>query len=291
MMAKVGKAFDSDDYLFEVKWDGTRTLAFVEKETHRLVNRRKVEMNDRYPELAFLKELPSGTVLDGEIVVLQNGKPSFQLLMSREQARSPLKIRGLARNLPATFIVFDLLYLDYRNLMDEPLSARRDRLGTLVKACNNPHFVLSDGVVGNGKSFFTQVCEMGMEGVVAKRLRSRYLPGQRTEAWIKIKRGETVHCAIIGFLPDGKDDFRSLIIAAETEGGLQHVGQVGTGFDAALRKKLNGLLWSRLRARPILPCKIKGKWIEPGLFCTVHCLERTASGHLRAPSFKELLEE
>src|SRR5438876_735748 len=114
MLAKQGMAFDSDDYLFEIKWDGTRTLAFVEHGGYRLVNRRRIDMTSRYPEFSFLRELPPGTVLDGEVVVLRDGKPSFPLLLSREQARVPLKVRSSSRSMPATYIVFDVLYQDFQ---------------------------------------------------------------------------------------------------------------------------------------------------------------------------------
>jgi DNA ligase D-like protein (predicted ligase) len=291
MLAKPGTPFDSDDYLFEIKWDGTRTLAFIDAEGYRLVNRRHVDLNYRYPEFSFLSKLEPGTVLDGEIVVLRQGKPDFGLLMSREQARSPLKIRSLARAQTATYIVFDLLYDRFESIMEQPLKARRERLRQLVKECGQPQLVLSEAIAVRGIATFEHACAQQLEGVVAKRVLSRYLPGQRTDAWIKIKRGETVCCAIIGFVPSGKDDFRNLILAAETGGVLHHVGQVGSGFDMTLRKKLNALLRGRLRDKPIIPCKIKGKWIEPGLYCLVHCMERTASGHLRAPAFKELLEQ
>ena len=289
MLAKPGSPFDSDDYLFEIKWDGTRTLAFIDQSGYRLLNRRRIDMVDRYPEFAFLKKLPAGTVLDGEVVVLSQGRPSFPSLMSREQSRSPLKIRSLARNLPATYIVFDLLYEGFQSIMDEPLGTRREKLRSLVKKCNQPYLILSEGVVGQGKAFFQQVTGQDMEGIIAKRLQGRYLPDKRSDAWIKIKRGETVCCAVIGFLPEGKDDFRSLILAAEHGGVLQYVGKVGTGFNAGLRKKLNELLWSRLRTKPIIPCTIKGKWVEP-FYCLVNCMERTANGHLRAPAFMELVE-
>ena len=93
MQAKLGTAFDSDKHLFEIKWDGTRAFCFIEKGSHRLVNRRRIDMTDRYPEFAFLSELPSGTVLDGEMIVLKNGKPDFPSLLSRDQSRSPLKTR------------------------------------------------------------------------------------------------------------------------------------------------------------------------------------------------------
>ena len=291
MLAKPGAAFDSDDYLFEIKWDGTRTLAFIESSGYRLVNRRRIDMTDRYPEFSFLGDLEPGTVLDGEVVMLNRGKSDFNALMRREQSRSPLKIRSLARVLPATFIVFDILYDGYQSLMKRPLQQRRDRLQEIVTECGQPYLILSEGIVGKGKAFFREVSAHGLEGLIGKRLQTPYMPGKRTDAWIKIKKGETVCCVIIGFLPSGKDDFQSLILAAERDGELHHVGQVGTGFNAALRKKINRLIWSRLRSKPVIPCKIKGKWIEPGLYCLVHCMERTVNGHLRAPAFKGLVEE
>ena len=88
MLAKPGVPFDSLEHFFEIKWDGTRTLVFVERDGYRLVNRRQIDMTERYPEFAFLDKLPAGTILDGEMVVLCNGKPDFALLLSREQSRS-----------------------------------------------------------------------------------------------------------------------------------------------------------------------------------------------------------
>ncbi len=289
MLAQPRAPFDADDYLFEIKWDGTRTMAFIEHESYRLVNRRKFDMTERYPDFAFLASLPAGTVLDGEMVVLKGGKPDFGMLQSREQARTPLRIRSLAQKTPATYVVFDLLYEDFHSLMPRPLTERRERLARLIKNANHPCLMLSEGIVGKGRAFFQEACRQNLEGVVAKRLGSRYLPGQRTEAWFKVKRQGELLCAVIGFLPSGPDDFRSLIIAAEFDGTLVCVGKVGTGFSNALRKKLNSLLWSRLVPKPVIPCKIKGKWLEPGLFCRVCFMERTESGDLRAPAFKELL--
>lgn len=291
MLAAPGQAFDSDDYLFEIKWDGTRVLAFLEQGSYRLVNRRQVDLTARYPEFAFLANLAPGSVLDGEIVVLRQGKSDFPSLLSREQARSEMRIRNVAKALPATFIAFDVLYDNYRSIMTLPLAARRELLAALVKKCNQPYLLLSEGIVGKGKAFFEEACKHGLEGLIAKRLRSPYTPGDRSDAWIKIKRGQVLLCAIIGFTPSGKNDFRNLIVAAEREGQLQYVGKVGTGFTDPMRTKLNELLRARPRAKPIVPCKIKGTWIEPGLFCRVHCMEITKTGHLRAPAFKGLVDE
>jgi DNA ligase D-like protein (predicted ligase) len=291
MLAKLGTAFDSDQHLFEIKWDGTRTLAFLGQDGYRLLNRRRLEMTARYPEFAFLAELPEGLVLDGEMVVLKNGKPDFGLLQSREHSRARLKVRTLARTLPATYIVFDLLYEKYQSLMDQPLLTRRERLRELVQHWQRPQIVLSEGVIGPGQAYFREVVGQGLEGVIAKRLESRYMPGKRTDAWIKIKRGDSTICAVIGFLPSGANDFRSLILATEGENGLHYAGKVGTGFDRAMRARLNRWLWSHLQEKPMVRCTTKGKWVCPGLYCQVRFMERTAGGEFRAPVFAALLVE
>jgi DNA ligase D-like protein (predicted ligase) len=291
MLAEVGEPFDSDEFLFEIKWDGIRALAFVEDGCYRLVNRRQIDMTDRYPELSILAGLPAGTVLDGELVVLRDGQPDFGLVQSRHHSRTPLRTQARSQAAPATYVVFDLLYEAYEPLLELPLSERRRRLEGLVCAAGSPRLVLSEGVVGPGTAFFRKVAERGLEGVVAKRLRSTYQPGKRTGAWIKIKRGGETVCAVIGFLPAGKDDFRSLLLAAEDNGVLRCAGKVGTGFDTKMRQRLNRLLWSRLRPRPIVPCRLRAKWVEPGIYCKISYLERTANGEFRAPVFEELYED
>jgi bifunctional non-homologous end joining protein LigD len=140
-----------------------------------------------------------------------------QELQSREHSRSPLKIATLARTTPATYMVFDQLYDSYASLLDLTLAQRRQQLARLVASVHTPRMLLSDGVIGRGTAYFEEACRHGLEGVVAKRLTSPYQPGQRSDAWIKIKRGGTVLCAIIGFVPSGKDDFRSLILAAQLD--------------------------------------------------------------------------
>jgi DNA ligase D-like protein (predicted ligase) len=291
MLAKLGTPFDSESYSFEIKWDGTRTLAFIESDSYRLVNRRRILISDRYPEFEVIQKLPSGTVVDGEMVVLSNGKADFQRLMAREQSQNPLKIRVLSRSMPATYIVFDLLYDAYQPIMALPFHLRREKLKSLIGRVRSPRLLVSATVIGDGKNFFQAVCAQGMEGVVAKRLASPYLPGKRADAWIKIKRSATEICAVIGFLPRGGKDFRSLILAAPFNGKLQCVGNVGSGFSDKMRARINRLLRSRLRPTPAIPCKTRGVWIEPGLCCKVSFLERTDKGEFRAPVFEELYEE
>ena len=294
MLAKPGRPFDDPAFLFEVKWDGTRALAFIDGSGPvRLMNRRRRDIAWRYPELAFLAALPPGTVLDGEVVCFDGkGKPDFQRIQSREQVHTDRRAAHSALACPATYMAFDQLYEGGRSIMDLPCSDRRERLRSLVAQVGNPRLVMSEGLVGDGVRYFDEAVGKGLEGVIAKRIDSRYESGRRTGAWVKVKRQLTLACVVIGFVPEGKDDFGSLIIAAaddEAGGELRCVGRVGSGFDARLRAKINPYLYSRLRPWPVIPCAEKGLWVEPGLYCTVRCMERTADGHLRAPVFGEII--
>ncbi len=187
MLARPGKPFDSAEHLFEVKWDGMRTLAYIDGHRYRIVSRHGNDITDRFPELGSLANLPAGTVLDGELVVLCGGKPSFSLLQTRAPLCCQHKIRTLARRTPATYVVFDQLFDRYRSLMNEPLSTRREIMLKTVGHASHQQLIASDGVVGPGRSFYEHVVREALEGVVAKRLASRYLSGRRTGAWIKIK--------------------------------------------------------------------------------------------------------
>ena len=192
MLAKKAAPFDSDDYLFEVKWDGARGIALVGVGSYRLFSRRQLDITECFPELGFLRGLPPGTVLDGEVVVLERGKPDFGLLLSRLGTRGELKRRVLARTTPATYVAFDQLYEDYESLLGRSLWRRREQLERTVHGAAERGLVFSDGVRASGKAFFKEVAERGLEGVVAKRLESRYLPSSRTDAWLKIKRRQRV---------------------------------------------------------------------------------------------------
>ncbi len=293
MLARLGREpFDSPEHLFEVKWDGTRSLCLVERGALRLKNRRGADQTPRYPDLAFLAGLPTGTALDGEIVVLSEGRPSFRGMLEREQARDPRKAAALARQRPALYVVFDLLYEDGEPLLARPLVERAARLRAVVERAGDARLALSEGVVGSGLAFFEGIRAQAIEGMVAKRLASPYLPGRRTDAWTKIKPVQEAHCVVLGWERDEQGGVRSLVVALEEEGRLRCVGKVGSGLDEALRERLRRELPARARPAPLIACPgVRAEWIEPGLFCTVSYLERTADGNLRAPVFRELFED
>jgi ATP-dependent DNA ligase len=291
MLAKRGAPFDSQAYLFEVKWDGIRAIAFIDTDGYRLMNRRGVDMTLRYPELCFLQGLPAGTILDGEIVVLDQGKPSLARLLSRENVTSPVKVRMLAKRRPVHLIVFDQLYHRFRPIMAEPIEVRRKRLQETVGGEDPARLIMSEAVTGEGRALFEEVVRRDLEGVMAKRLGSRYWPNRRTDAWLKIKKRSRVLCAILGFQPSGnlKEGFRCLILAADGPAGLEYVGKVGTGFGRTVREALYGHLCSRTTHAPLVPCPEPGVWVEAGLYCEVSYLERTGKGELRDPVFERLI--
>lgn len=296
MLAKIGEPFDDDDWIFEIKWDGTRALAFVDDD-FRLINRNRNPVRERYPELVPLAGLPPGTIVDGEITVLVDGKPSFPGMLRREQARDERRFAALAKSLPAVYVAFDLLWRDGEPITDWPLVDRKDALRELLAPLAGTaggRVVFSDGIVGAGIATFEEANRQELEGIVAKRLASRYLPGKRSDSWLKIKRTQHAFAAILGFLPDGDSDLRSLIIGLEADGELIPAGRVGSGLDDAVRAELNRELRPRVVDQPFLPMNAGPEptlWVEPGLFCEVKFLERTADGQLRAPVFVRLVRE
>ena len=299
MLATSGAPFDSDRHLFEVKWDGIRAVTMVERHSVRMLSRRGSDLTGKYPELAVLERLPPGTVVDGEIVVLNEGLPDFEFALRRDR-RGPAAPDGTGQ--PAVYLVFDLMYLSFATTVDRPLQERRKPLAELVGACRSDHVVVSEGIVGAGVRFYREVCERAMEGVMAKRLDSRYLAGRRSDAWVKIKRRVSYHCLVLGFIDKEGRDFQSLAVATEREpgAGLRYAGRVGGGFDAAERDELNDLLRRHRCHEPLLP--VPGdrsardqldqvSWVEPVLFCVVSCVGMTAGGMLRAPVFERLVRE
>lgn len=290
MLAQTSPPFDSPEFLFEIKWDGTRSLAFVDADRLRLQNRRDIETRARYPELECLRRLPAGTVVDSEIVVLEGGKPSFNKLQQREHLLDPTRIALLRRRLPATMIAFDLLYLRGASLMARPLAERRDRLREVITRLGDPHVIASDFVLEHGCQFFAAAEAHALEGIMAKRLGSPYLPGKRSPHWLKIKVAQTAEFEIIGYTQRENEPTISALVIGEREGRRwAYKGKVGSGFTEEDR----AALFAKVSAAPPLqrpPTNGPKEAIyrASGLRCLVRFFEKTGIGMLRAPVFKAL---
>lgn len=292
MLAKLRRRpFNSELHLFEAKWDGFRAQLSVEDGTLRVRSRRDRDLTAAFPECAVATALPSGTMLDGELVVLRGGRPDFEAMLRRGQAKSENTARRLAATLPASFVAFDLLYDAGESLLELPLSARRERLEARLRQIDSPLLVLSEGATGAGVAFFERFVELGFEGIVAKRLDSPYLSGERSDLWTKVKAEQRRLCVVLGFLRDADGALKSLIVGSDVDGKLRCIGRVGSGLGNADRVALQELLEARLAQEPIVEAgPPEGVWVQPGIFCTVRFLELTSSGTMRAPVFEGLVD-
>lgn len=290
MLAVAGKPFDAPDYLFEIKWDGVRALASVDRDGVRIWGRELSDYGQRYPELEeTLRQLPDGTILDGEIVVLREGRADLPEVLSRHQLTSPSKLRLASRQCPATYVSFDLLQDHGRRMLDQPLVERRRRLTALVESVSSSRLQFSEGLVGSGSALFQQVIAAGHEGIVAKKLTSRYLPGRRHASWRKIKPSRIIPAVIIGYTTS-RGRLRSLLVATPDSGKLAYAAEVTCGFDESQRRHIQHALATRKRPQPVVACSKPAHWVEPQLYCQVRFQHKTDRGRLRGASFAGLVE-
>lgn len=288
MLAVAGEPFDSDDHLYEVKWDGVRCLAAVEGGQVRLWGRELADYTGRYPEMDTLAMLPAGTVIDGELVMLRDGRADLDAVLRRHQTTDQFKTKLAARQDPAVYMAFDLLLHRDRSLILEPLVRRREILAETLGQVDASRVVLSDGIVGAGRLWFEEVVRQGHEGVMAKHLASPYLPGKRSSCWQKIKPTMILPCVIIGYI-GSKSGFRSLLVASQREGALRYVGELSVGWTRKEWTELARRLPKLIRPVPIVPCPKRAVWLEPERYCRVRSLGWTRRGRLRGASFAGLI--
>ncbi len=277
--------FDSPDHFFQIKWDGVRILAFKETGRLRLQNRRGRERTAQYPELQELQELAGvkELLLDGEVVVLgETGQPSFPRVIRRDFCTRPASIEQLSRELPCTYCVFDLLYLDGEDLSPRPLSERQKLLEQILGA--SPAVVITPNFSA-GVALYRQVERRGLEGVVAKEKESPYLWGIKSERWLKVKPRREILCAVGGVVEKG-GQVGALLLGAFRGEEFLYLGRAGSGLTARDAGLLRDL--ARTGAVPVPsfvnPPRDPGCcWLEPRLTVLVQYAEWTADLRLRAP--------
>ena len=290
---------DGGRWGFEFKWDGVRAVVFVDGGEVCVQGRRQNEVTDRYPELAGLGAALGGrsAILDGEIVAIDDrGRPSFQLLQQRMHVASAIEARRRMANVPVAWIGFDLLALDGRPTMDLPYTERRAQLEGLALA--GTRWQVPPYHVDDGASVLQASREAGLEGVVAKRLDSRYEPGRRSRCWLKLKNHQRQEFVIGGWVVgegSRSERFGSLMVGYYDDGQLRYAGNVGTGFTERRLAELTALL-SGLRTdtspfadTPRLPARMV--FVEPRLVAEVEFTHWTDDGRLRNPSFKGLRDD
>jgi bifunctional non-homologous end joining protein LigD len=293
MLATPGGLPDGPEWLFEVKWDGMRLLAEVADGRVRLSSRTERDVTAHFPELHELTRLAPDVLLDGEVVRLEHGIPSFAALADRMHA--PADPRTAAAR-PVTFMVFDVLRLYGVSLLDRPLTERRATLERLELAAV-PQLSLSPGYT-DGPALLEATRQRGMEGVVAKRRDSRYRPGRRSPDWVKVAHQCTQVCLVGGWRPERSSAGRigALLLGLPDGTGLRYVGKVGAGLTGTAAQRL---LHERLvrRDQPPFgerlprPDGVGARWCEPLTVVEVAHLGWTEGGRLRQPVYRGVRDD
>ncbi|MCW3995894.1 MAG: non-homologous end-joining DNA ligase [Candidatus Bathyarchaeota archaeon] len=295
MLAKVAAdAFTDKDWIFEIKWDGFRAIAYIE-EPFSLRSRSGKELKSNFPELTELKRLSSNIVVDGEIIVMREGTPDFQSLLERGQAVSASEIQRQSTRMPATYIVFDILEKDGEGLTNLPLMERKALLKDSLR--EGAYVLLCDYIEDKGEAYFKLVLEKGLEGVMAKRKDSRYEEGLRTGSWLKIKKLKTCDCVIFGYTRGEQareQTFGALLLGLyDVNGKPVYVGKVGTGFtQQMLRILMDKFEKIQTDIEPFKPDSgDQVTWLEPKLVCEVAYQVLTRDMRLRMARFKRLRDD
>jgi bifunctional non-homologous end joining protein LigD len=296
--------FDNPDWIFEIKWDGYRAVAFIEEGRVRLVSRNQNDLTAQYADLHDLPKFVNAktAILDGEIVALdEHGRASFSLMQQRTGFRDRKKRFAPQPGISVLYYVFDLLYLDGYDLRRVPLEQRKLALASVL---TDPNDVIrqSDHFPGEGKGLLNAARQQGLEGIVAKRRSSLY-EERRSQEWLKIKITHRLEAVIGGYTePEGsRSYFGSIVLGLYDKGGrLIHVGQAGSGFD----QRTLAEVWRQLKPLETKQSPFHGEvealrevhWVRPRLVAEIEYSEWThvteeGGPKLRAPVFLGLRED
>ncbi len=292
MLATAGTLPTGAGWAYEFKWDGVRTLVDSSRSGLTLTSRLGNDVTIAYPELAGLAEVADDVLLDGEVVSLVDGRPSFSTLQSRMHVRRAVEARRLAAAAPVTYLAFDVLRLYGVDLTARTFAERRATLERLEVA--GPHWTVSP-LFDDGPATAQAATENGLEGVLAKRLSSVYRPGYRTTDWIKVRFSHRQEFVVGGWEhgEGGRSGGIGALLLGVYEGDrLVYAGQVGTGFSAAALRSMD----KRLRPYVVgsspfvsMPPDVRGRpitWVRPEVVVEVEFAEWTVDGRLRFASFQ-----
>ena len=287
-----------EDYFYEVKWDGIRVTIYITEDSIKILSRSGRDITKQFPELINSREHLncSVAIFDAEIVCLNaKGVPVFTDVISRLHAGS-FAIDVVRKSKPVHCYLFDVIYLDGRALIKEPIQRRQAWLKDLIKSKNA--FRSSD-VFEDGESLYAAAERMGLEGIMAKRKDSIYTPGKRSTDWVKIKFRNTMECIIVG-MTAGKGDrepyFGSLqLVSKEDDGTVIYRGRVGTGFDDIMMKEFTKILTPLKVDNKALDLKMEEEksttWLKPIKWCEIQFASITPNDTLREPVWVQWRED
>jgi len=292
LIAENKPPFNSPDYIYELKFDGIRCIAYLDKEKTILRNKRNKDVTAIYPELSQmhrqLKRQKQKCVLDGEIFVFYSNRTDFFETQRRSLMTNPFRIELASKKMPVSFTAFDILYLNGSLLTGKPLIERKDKLEKAIS--ESSRLSVSRYFEGNGIDLYAAAEKQGLEGIVAKKKRGFYYPGKRTKEWVKCKVLMDEDFVVCGYYH--KDAYASIILGMYDGDRLAYRSHVVMGVSKHDFKTITSQREvSKEREYPDFPDFDKARWIAPVLVCSVKYMERTPGGGLRQPVFKGLRDD
>ena len=285
-----GSPFDSEEYIYELKLDGERCIAYLDNNKTILKNKRNILMLPKVPELAEIhKNVNVRCILDGELAVIKDGKPDFFEIQKRSMMSNPVKIDMAAKKYPACFTAFDILYFEDRQVTNLPLIERKELLQKAVKS-EDSRFAVSRFIEKNGIAFYNLAKQKELEGIVAKRRDSKYYFDKRTKDWIKIKYLQDDDFVILGYVPK-ENNMNSIILGQYSNSRLVYKGHVTLGVGGEPFQRIKSLDRTNCPFSEIPKGNENALWVKPELVCTVKYMMKTESGGMRQPVFKGLRED
>lgn len=280
------------DWVAQVKWDGVRILTYWDGNSVRLFNRKKNERTAQFPELTEVKAYchASSIILDGEVIALEKGKPSFHKVMKRDGLRRLEKLEWARRNVPIAYMIFDILFYNGDWVISRTLQERQGLLEKIIQPTEEIHRVEN---FPDSSSLFNVIQAQEMEGVVCKELQSAYVIGGKDQRWQKVKNYRDLWAVIGGVTLRGKSVNALLLGAYDAEGRLWYIGHAGTGklTQTEWQQLTRQLLPLKQNERPFVnqPSRLQGAlWVEPHMTVKVKYMEWTEGGTLRQPSIQAL---
>ncbi|MDQ3190327.1 MAG: DNA ligase D, partial [Bacteroidota bacterium] len=288
LATSVDKPFSNEDWLFEIKWDGYRSMAAIQNGITKLYSRNNKSFDQKFPSIKnALSSINANVVLDGEIVALdKKGAPSFQLLQNYKE-----------KELNLIYYVFDILWLDGKDLRNLPLIDRKEILKQVIADANHSRITYSDHILEDGELFFKEVESNDLEGIIAKRKQGNYYGGKRTKEWLKIKTHKRQEAVICGYTSPRKSrkHFGSLILGVYQNGKLKYAGHSGGGFDQktleSIKERLDKITTDSSPFKDTPKTNTKPVWVKPELVCEVKFTEWTQEGQMRHPVFLGIRED
>ena len=290
LIGEMQEAFNSPDYIYELKLDGERCVAYLDKDGTELRNKRNIKMLVKVPELSNIhKQVKHRCILDGELIVIKEGKPDFYEIQRRSLMSNSFKIQLASTKLPASFTAFDILYYKDHSVTDLPLMERKKLLEKVVK--ENERIAVSRYIEERGIEFYQLAKQNELEGIVAKSKDSKYYFAKRTKDWIKIKYLLDDDFVVCGYILKSGGVI-SIVLGQYLDKILLYKGHVTLGVSTEDFKLIQSI--PRISTHPFneLPSgNENAMWIELSLVCTVKFMMRTSTGSMRQPVFKGLRDD